>query len=301
VSIEGLPEKQLANTRTQRDINAIIEYLRTLADGAGGSAHIIAKESLQYAQRSILDFSGEGVQVLDYPGSDTTRVLIGGSSGSAGDAGADIRIIGNTIQRAGNGVLLYDAGGDPVREYAFTEAGVTEAFADSASGDVVDLPAGTLTGDVTVPAGRTLRGMGCDVGGLALVRNTAGTLIQGTVTLGGGSALRHISVEKVENSVAAVTAIIIPALGSVVHMWLDNVYAYCTNNDGPAYALSMAALSTVYAKDADLIVNSGADGYAAYVTAGALYHLSGRAQGTVATHPYYTSGGSVVVGDVLYL
>jgi hypothetical protein len=216
-------------------------------------------------------------------------------------AGVDISVDGHTVSRAGNRVLLFSGSGALLTEYAFTEAGVTEAFADSASGDVVDLPAGTLTGDVTVPAGRTLRGMGCDVGGLALVRNTAGTLIQGTVTLGGGSALRHISVEKVENSVAAVTAIIIPALGSVVHMWLDNVYAYCTNNDGPAYALSMAALSTVYAKDADLIVNSGADGYAAYVTAGALYHLSGRAQGTVATHPYYTSGGSVVVGDVLYL
>ena len=181
MSIEGLPEKQLANTRTQRDINAIIEYLRTLADSAGGSAHIIAKESLQYAQRSILDFSGEGVQVLDYPGSDTTRVLIGGSSGSAGDAGADIRIIGNTIQRAGNGVLLYDAGGDPVREYAFTEAGVAEAFAAAAAGDVVDLPAGTLTGDVTVPAGVTLRGMG------------EATVIDGAVVLGEGARLIDVT------------------------------------------------------------------------------------------------------------
>lgn len=271
MSIEGLPEKQLANTRTQRDINAIIEYLRTLADSAGGSAHIIAKESLQYAQRSILDFSGEGVQVLDYPGSDTTRVLIGGSSGSAGDAGADIRIIGNTIQRAGNGTLLYDAGGDPVREYAFTEAGVTEAFADSAVGDVVELPAGTLTGDVTVPAGVTLRGMG------------AATVIAGAITLKG--RLKACRVTRTANSGDVLAGIVAGSVGD--EGILDDVTIDVQNSGGPAYAVYMAAGGDITAREADLLAEAGTDGYAAYVESGAFRHERGRAVGTTALTPYW--------------
>jgi len=102
-------------------------------------------------------------------------------------AGADIRVDGYQVSRAGAGVLLFSGSGALLTEYAYTEAGLAAAFAAAAAGDVVDLPAGTLTGDVTVPAGVTLRGMG------------AATVIDGAVVLGEGAYLIDVTAELVDS------------------------------------------------------------------------------------------------------
>ena len=102
-------------------------------------------------------------------------------------AGADIRVSGYQVSRAGAGVLLFSGSGALLTEYAFTEAGLAAAFADSASGDVVDLPAGTLTGDVTVPAGVTVRGMG------------VATVLSGAVVLGEGAYLIDVTASLVDS------------------------------------------------------------------------------------------------------
>jgi hypothetical protein len=74
-------------------------------------------------------------------------------------------------------VLLFSGSGALLAEYAYTEAGLAAAFAAAAAGDVVDLPAGTMTGDVTVPAGVTLRGMG------------AATVIDGAISAAAAAVL----------------------------------------------------------------------------------------------------------------
>lgn len=106
----------------------------------------------------------------------TTGVVTPGTEISAG---VDVHIDGSTINRAGNRVLLLPGDGGLASEYAYTEAGVIAALVAAAAGDVVDLPAGTLTltATLTIPAGVTLRGMG------------AATVIDGAVVLGEGARL----------------------------------------------------------------------------------------------------------------
>ena len=77
-------------------------------------------------------------------------------------AGADIRITGEEVSRAGTGVLLFSGSGALLAEYARTLAGLQAALAAASSGDVVELPEGTITGWVNVPTGVTLRGRGWD-------------------------------------------------------------------------------------------------------------------------------------------
>lgn len=79
--------------------------------------------------------------------------VAGGSSGTAvtleapltPQEGPGIDLDGPQIGLGGDTILLYDSGGSPVAEYAFTADGLTAALAAAASGDVVWLPAGTIT------------------------------------------------------------------------------------------------------------------------------------------------------------
>jgi hypothetical protein len=74
--------------------------------------------------------------------------------------GPGIDVVGATVGLGGDTVLLYDAGGDPVREYAADATGLAAALAAAASGDIVEIPAGTITANPTIGAGVTLRGRG---------------------------------------------------------------------------------------------------------------------------------------------
>ena len=75
-------------------------------------------------------------------------------------AGVDMSLIGVTLSREGTDILLFDSGGALLREYPFTAAQLDTALATAAAGDVIVLPAGTLAGAHTVPAGISLVGMG---------------------------------------------------------------------------------------------------------------------------------------------
>lgn len=104
-------------------------------------------------------------------GNYATIAVTGG--GSPPVAGVDIRVSGYQVSRAGSGVLLFSGGGALLAEYAT----IATALAAATSGDIVEIPAGTLTENVTIPAGVTLRGMG------------AATVIDGAVRLGEGARL----------------------------------------------------------------------------------------------------------------
>jgi hypothetical protein len=183
-------------------------------------------------------------------------------------AGPDIRVSGYQVSRAGAGVLLFDSGGAVLREYAT----ITAALADSADGDVVEASQGTYTEDVTVPAGRILRGA-----------DRAGCIIAGTVTVKG--TLSHCSVIRTANSATALTGVVSGAEGD--EGALDDVTIDVQNSGGPAYAVYMAAGGDITAREADLLAEVGTDGYAAYVASGTFRHESGKAIGTTALMPYW--------------
>lgn len=69
------------------------------------------------------------------------RVLTEGADIDLVDTGANGTI---TIGRGGDTILLFDSGGNPVAEFAFTNAGLAAAHAAAAAGDVIWLPTGTM-------------------------------------------------------------------------------------------------------------------------------------------------------------
>lgn len=87
--------------------------------------------------------------------------------------GPDIDLVGNRIGRGGDTILLFDSSGAPVAEFAMSAAGFTAALAAATSGDVIVLPAGTIAGNHTIPAGVTVWGFGWN------------TILTGTITNNG--------------------------------------------------------------------------------------------------------------------
>ena len=112
------------------------------------------------------------------------RSALPGQSGSVGitnlNEGADITITGGgpsrTVGRAGDSILLFDSGGAVLREYAFTDAGLTAGLAAMGAGDVLELPAGTIAGGPWTVATGTLRGIAQD-----------NSILTGQVTVSGGA------------------------------------------------------------------------------------------------------------------
>lgn len=188
--------------------------------------------------------------------------------------GADIDMsVVHTVARAGNVVLLFSGAGNLLAEYACTGVGLVAALAAAAAGDVVELPACTIVGDATVPAGVSLRGL-----------SYIGSIILGTVTLGASSILENLCVASLGDQVGALYGVVSGATGEAA---LKNVLVICQNVTGPAYAVYLAAGGDVVAYETELLAEVGTEGYAAYIVAGTFTQYSGRAVGTVATYPYY--------------
>lgn len=105
--------------------------------------------------------------------------------------GPDIDLVYNggtaVVGRGGDTVLLFDSGGAPVAEYAATSAGLVAALAAATSGDVIYLPAGTISGDHTIPEHISVWGYGWNSilsgtitnNGIIMFCRITGTLTQG--------------------------------------------------------------------------------------------------------------------------
>ena len=133
----------------------------------------------------------------------------GGGGGVAGItsvlAGPDIAVSAAgpvvTVARRGNGILLLNSNGLALLEYAATAVGLLAALAAGASGDVVQLPAGTFTDDFTQFAGK-VKGMG---------RGT--TILTGMVTGVDGSILEDLSIIRTANDATKLIGFLGPVSG----------------------------------------------------------------------------------------
>lgn len=96
---------------------------------------------------------------------------------------------GKTVGLGGDTILLYDSGGNPVREYAATSAGLDSATAAAASGDVIWIPACEISGDHTLAAGVEYVGLG-----------RAKTILTGQITMGASSVLSTLTVSRTGSS-----------------------------------------------------------------------------------------------------
>jgi hypothetical protein len=189
-------------------------------------------------------------------------------------AGDDIVVTyPTTVSRAGKGILLFSGSGSVLVEYAFTSAGIAAAIAAQVSGDIIELPAGTLTADFTIPDGGTVKGMSRDA-----------SIVAGKITLGSGSRIENLTVLRTSADAAALIGVTIGASGTGT---IFNTKVSVQNTVGPAYAVYMSMGGNISCRNVELLAQVGTSGYAAYVASGTFIHYSGRAVGTTATYPYY--------------
>src|SRR5512146_139197 len=83
-----------------------------------------------------------------------------GGAGSIGE-GPGINVAGggqDVVGFGGDTILQHSSYGNPVAEFEFSASGLATALTTAASGDLLELPAGTLAGIHTMRSGVTLRG-----------------------------------------------------------------------------------------------------------------------------------------------
>jgi len=125
--------------------------------------------------------------------------------------GPDIDLTGGaltpTIGRGGDTILLYDSDGAPLREYAFTGGGLTDALAAMDAGDVLELCAGKISGGPWTLANGTLRGL-----------SQFGSILDGQLTLSDGTYWENMSLIRSVNNAAMVYGLVLPPIGGVAYV-----------------------------------------------------------------------------------
>lgn len=179
---------------------------------------------------------------------------------------------GDTVGLGGDTILLYDAGGAPVAEFAATDAGLTAVLAAMAAGDVVELPDVTISGGPWTVSAGTLRG-----------HSRTGSVLDGQVTLSDGTALESLTIDRDEDEVGAIYGVV-DGGGTAK---LINVTVNVANATGPAYAVYMNGGGVLSVTDSWLLAQTASAGYAAYIGNGDFTQIGGRAVGTVAGFPYW--------------
>jgi len=166
--------------------------------------------------------------------------------------GPGIDIVGLQVGLGGDTVLLYDDGGNPVAEYAT----ITLALAAAAVGNLVWVPQGVFTEDITIPAGVTVASL------------ANGSIIAGAVTLAGDdSHIKGMIIQLVGDSAGALVGITGPATG----VGLINDCSVSVTNNGAGDAIGvmgddgdMRSIDCI----CDITTNGGGDAIGFYSASG---------------------------------
>lgn len=181
-------------------------------------------------------------------------VLLGWGSGMTGPPasvgeGPGIDVTPGAVGLGGDTVLLYDSGGDPVAEFAATQAGLTAALAAATSGDAVWLPAATIAGDHTLPAGVHVIGV-----------DRRASVLTGQITGTAGASVQSLSIARTANDASKLLAVVAPDSGrfdvsdcdlTVTQSGAGTGYAVgVLNHGGDVYLYGVSGTRTTGLKDA---------------------------------------------------
>jgi len=186
----------------------------------------------------------------------------GGGGGGVGPPteGPGIDLVGLQVGVGGDTILLYDSTGNPCAEYAASDAGLTAALAAMGDDDVIETPAGTISGGPwTIEHG--------------LLRSIGGVL-DGELTIMSGCQADKVSVVRSEDDAGAIYGVILDA-NAIIH----DCYVDVTNATGDA--IGIYGMDDVegdcHAYNNLVNVTAGGDGYC-YATGGPnLYAEEGEA------------------------
>lgn len=190
--------------------------------------------------------------------------------------GPDIDLVGQQVGRGGDTVLIFDNGGNPVAEYAASDAGLTAALAALGSGDICQIPSITIAGGPwTIPAGGELQGF-----------SRYQSNLQGTVILGDESIVGLLNILKTANDANVIYGIQGPTTGTG---YVVGCHVLATQSgSGNAYAVgaingAAAGDGNVYVYESHLNgISAGGDGYGARSTAGLFKDWHGICYGSTA-------------------
>jgi len=175
---------------------------------------------------------------------------------------------------AGDTILLYDSGGLPLTEYPATDAGLSSGLAAMTTGDVLEIPAVTISGGPWTLVYGTLRG---------IARN--GSILDGQLVMSNATKVENLSIIR-SIDIAGVCYGILDSAGLLTAI-INNVAIDVANATGAAYAVYMANGGIISAYDTELLAETGSTGYSVYSASGDFYHYGGRALGTTALFPYF--------------
>jgi hypothetical protein len=177
-------------------------------------------------------------------------------------------------------VILLDLSAAESKHYTPNAAGLTSALAVAAAGDIIILPAGTITADVALISGLEVVGFGRDR-----------TIIAGSITGAESASLASLTVTISANSSGDVYGIIAPATGELV---IDDGYPSPGTSfrvidcdirvdnagSGDAFGFSTAATGALYLEQVRIEATStGGEGWAGEYVAD-FCHLHGSARGS---------------------
>lgn len=144
--------------------------------------------------------------------------------------GIDLIKLGTKIKvgMGGDRILLLDSGGDPIAEYT------TLATANTAmtSGDILKIPAGSYSGDVTQTAG-----------GKWVGESRYATILTGEITGADGSTLENLTISRTANDGNTLKGVIMAVVGTVYLNGVDVILAQ--SGAGDARALSSEVNSAI--------------------------------------------------------
>jgi hypothetical protein len=187
--------------------------------------------------------------------------------------GPGIDITGsNRIGVGLDSILLADSSTDvSAREYAVTSAGFDAALSAATSGDVILLPALSISGNHTITAGVKVVGY-----------SRYATILTGQITMGGdGASIENLTILRTANDANAYVALINPSAGTAyAHSCDIKVEQSSTGN---AYGISLDNAGNLEVWNCFTYGNtSGAAGYGGYDNGGggSVYFFGGRIYGS---------------------
>jgi len=173
-----------------------------------------------------------------------------------------------------DGIWVYDSVGHVVDLHPATSVGLEAAISSFVSGQSFKIPACTITGDHSIPAGAHIFGV-----------SRFGSVLTGTISLGTGASLENVSVLVTTSSSSTESALNFSSSGT---SFVSNCLLSCNQSgSGDSFGALVGSTGTLEVWNSSLEgISAVGNGYGGGLSSGVgrLFHYGGRSVGS--TSPY---------------
>ena len=148
----------------------------------------------------------------------------------------------------GYAIMVYDQSAKKIKQYSMTSDGLSAALAAASSGDVVFMPAATISGNHTVPDGVSLVGL-----------DRKRCILTGQITLGLNCKLGELSVAR-SGSSGTVIGVVLANAGARITGCIISV----SNSGGDAIGVKATPGAIGTAEGCDVTATGSGDGWGYY-------------------------------------